>query len=322
MNGYNLSRMWFDFAFENPELIKPTHAALYFFAIEHCNRLGWKSKFGLPSAMAMEAIGVKSYRTYKDTLSDLIDWGFLEMVQKSSNQYSSNIIAIVKNTKANAEANDEADTKALDKALQKHRRKHCRSTGESIVSIDKQINNRTIEPINLKTIKQANENSEEFSECVNEEEPEETEIHPTERVAAFWAENFPTKPTEEEKEKVAPKRKNTQLEILDQCELPFDSDNFMKHWLLFLDYKQKQRKPYTSTVGMQAALRKCSEYPEAIVIQSLLDSMSNNWQGFFPEKTKPHGKQTGNQTGKPSIAEQFQRIRDKINAGNSFRSSG
>jgi DNA gyrase inhibitor GyrI len=46
MNSYELSRNFYDWAFENPEKIKPNHAALYFFAIEHCNRLAWKEKFG------------------------------------------------------------------------------------------------------------------------------------------------------------------------------------------------------------------------------------------------------------------------------------
>ena len=65
MNSYELSRDWFDFAFSNPEKIKPTHASIYFFAIEHCNRLGWKKNFGFPSQMVMESIGVKNWRTYK-----------------------------------------------------------------------------------------------------------------------------------------------------------------------------------------------------------------------------------------------------------------
>ena len=56
MNGYELSRSWFDFCFENPEKISPNHTALYFFCIEHCNRLGWKNKFGLPMEMAKEAL--------------------------------------------------------------------------------------------------------------------------------------------------------------------------------------------------------------------------------------------------------------------------
>ena len=136
MTGYELSRDWFDFCFENPDKVKPTHAALYFFAIEHCNRLGWKRKFGFPSQMAMEALGIKNWRTYSKVLNDLVSFGFIEMIQVSKNQYSSNIIAIVKNTKAT--------TKALDKALQKHNTKQ----GQSTVSIDKQLNKETIELIN------------------------------------------------------------------------------------------------------------------------------------------------------------------------------
>jgi hypothetical protein len=126
MNSYELSRRFWDFAFENPDRIKPIHAAIYFFAIEHCNRLGWKEKFGLPSQMVMEAIGVKNWRTYSQGLNELIEFDFIKLIEKSTNQYSSNIIAIVNFTKA--------DTKALDKALQKHGTKQ----GQSIVSIDKQ----------------------------------------------------------------------------------------------------------------------------------------------------------------------------------------
>ena len=143
MNGYELSRGFCDWAFENPHKIKPIHYAIYFFSIEHCNRLGWKRSFGLPSQMVMEAIGVKNWRTYSAGLNDLVDFGFVEMLERSKNQYSSNIIAIVNFTKA--------PTKALDKALQKHSTKHSTKQGQSIVSIDKQetikqetINNITI----------------------------------------------------------------------------------------------------------------------------------------------------------------------------------
>lgn len=126
INGYDLSRKWFDFCFENPEKVRPIHTAIYFFAIEHCNRLGWKEKFGFPSQMVMEAIGIKNWRTYSNALNEIIDFGFIEMVEISKNQYSSNIIAIVNFTKAT--------TKALDKALSKHSTKHSQST----VSINKQ----------------------------------------------------------------------------------------------------------------------------------------------------------------------------------------
>jgi len=132
MNGYELSRNWFDWCFENPEKINPNHSALYFFCIEHCNRLGWKEKFGLPTTMAKEAIGIRSYNTYIKTLNELVEFGFIKMIEKSKNQYSSNIIAL-----SNF---DKALNKALDKALIKHTTKQRESTQQSIDSIDKQLN--------------------------------------------------------------------------------------------------------------------------------------------------------------------------------------
>jgi len=136
LNSYELSRNLFDWSFENPEKINTNHIALYFFIIEHCNRLGWKEKFGLPTGMAKEAIGIRNYRTYINTLNDLIEFGFIKLIEKSKNQYSCNIIAIVKNTKAH--------TKALDKARSKHLQKQV----QSIDSIDKQENKETSKPIN------------------------------------------------------------------------------------------------------------------------------------------------------------------------------
>lgn len=135
MTGYELSRRFWDFAFENPDKIKPTHAAIYFFAIEHCNRLGWKTKFGFPASMVIEAIGVKSYNAYKRSFDDLVEFGLFNVIEYSKNQYSSNIISIFAFTEKL-----KANPKALDKALIKHGTKHCRSTVQSIDSIDKQVN--------------------------------------------------------------------------------------------------------------------------------------------------------------------------------------
>jgi len=134
-NGYSLSRAWFNWSFENPDLITPAHSAIYFFAIEHCNRLGWKDKFGFPSQMVMEAIGIKKHHTYIKYFDDLCDWGFFELVEKSSNQYSSNIISIQSALLKNG--------KALDKALATHTAKHTakqgQSTRQSSGCIDKQL---------------------------------------------------------------------------------------------------------------------------------------------------------------------------------------
>jgi hypothetical protein len=89
--------------------------------------------------MAMEAVGIKSYNTFKKTLDDLVEWGFLKMIERSKNQYSANIIAL-----SNF---DKAPTKALDKALLKHGTKQSESTQQSTDSINKQETNK---PFNYK----------------------------------------------------------------------------------------------------------------------------------------------------------------------------
>lgn len=137
MDYFKLTRAFWDFAFENPEKIKPNHCALYLFIVEHCNRLGWKHKFGLPTTMVKDAIGIRSYNTYITTLNDLVEFGLIDLIEKSKNQYSSNIIAISNFNKA--------QDKALDKALIKHVTKQSESNIQSIDSINKQD---TIIPIN------------------------------------------------------------------------------------------------------------------------------------------------------------------------------
>ncbi len=107
-NGYTLSRQWFDFVFQSSKMVTPIHTALYFWIIDLCNRLAWKDVFGLPTGYSMEAIGLKSYRSYKKALDDLIRWGFIELRAKSFNQHSSNQIALVLKAKAEAKADEVA----------------------------------------------------------------------------------------------------------------------------------------------------------------------------------------------------------------------
>jgi hypothetical protein len=125
MNGYELSRIWFNFCFDNPELIKP----------------------GFPSQMTMEAIGVKKHQTYSAALNELEEWGFITFIERSKNQWSANIISINAMPK-----NGKARGKALDKATIKHRAKqghgNGQSTGQSMDSIVKPINQETNKPIN------------------------------------------------------------------------------------------------------------------------------------------------------------------------------
>lgn len=122
MNGYELSRKWFDFAFENNSKITPNHGILFFWLIEINNRLGWAKEFQITAIECMQGMGISknSYKTYKRCLDDLVEWGFIILIKKSINQYQCNIIAMGLKPKAHTEAQPKALTKALLKHIPKH----------------------------------------------------------------------------------------------------------------------------------------------------------------------------------------------------------
>lgn len=141
--SYSLSRAWFDFCFENPERIRPIHTAIYMFAIEHCNRLGWKAKFGFPTSMVMEAIGMRKYQSYIKAFREIVDWGFFDLIEQSRNQYSSNIISLSCPKSALSKKG-----KALDKAFIKHGSKQMKSSGQSTSQSMGQSKDSINKPIN------------------------------------------------------------------------------------------------------------------------------------------------------------------------------
>lgn len=139
LTGYDLSRSWFDFCFENPEKVSPNHTAIFFFAIEHCNRMGWATKFGFPTQMAMNAIGIKKHQTYIKYFNELVEWGFLLLVQKSQNQWSANIISIGLGCTKNGKALGKAISKHAAKQTEKQLAGNGQSTGQSNSSINKPL---------------------------------------------------------------------------------------------------------------------------------------------------------------------------------------
>lgn len=138
MNGYELSRRWFDFAFTTQEC-KVYHTAIYMWIIELNNRLGWKKDFGLPANSTMEGLSIGNKSTYYNALKDLENWGFIKIVKEAKNQYQATIITVCCNT------NEPALSTALDTALYRHEVQHSTGTdtstgdgiGDGIVPIDK-----------------------------------------------------------------------------------------------------------------------------------------------------------------------------------------
>lgn len=148
MNGYQLNKKWFSFSYENKDA-KPIHTAIYLYAIEHCNKLGWKKEFSFPTDLVMEILSIKSYNTYAKALRDLVSFGFIEMIEKSKNQWTANIIALSNYNKASNEALDKASAKHVLKQLQSTGQSNC----QSIDSIIKLLNYKTIKLINTQTEK-------------------------------------------------------------------------------------------------------------------------------------------------------------------------
>lgn len=135
MTGYELSRAWFDWSFENPDLNTPNHTALYLWYVEKWNRCGQKDKISVTTSESMDAIGIKSRNTIAKIFADLVEWGFVKIITESKNQYSCNIISLAQNLSKHEYSTD----KALDKALIQHSNKHEYSTD----TINKQRNKET-----------------------------------------------------------------------------------------------------------------------------------------------------------------------------------
>jgi len=133
MSGYELSRQWFDFVYESPSKVSGNHTALYMWLCEIYNRMSWPAEFSITSTECMAGMSCKSYNTYKKCLDDLIEWGFVRVVERAKNQWQTNIIALSKN--------DNPLYKAVDKAVMKHATEHsteqCCSTIQSTCDIHK-----------------------------------------------------------------------------------------------------------------------------------------------------------------------------------------
>lgn len=125
LNGYQLTTQWFKFCQSGEFVVRPIHTALYLYSIHLCNTLKWKINFGLPTDSTMGVLGMKNKKTYYLILQDLINFGFIKLVEKSINQHTANIICLPK------------------KRISTHSGTHL-STISGTVPIVKRINNKTL----------------------------------------------------------------------------------------------------------------------------------------------------------------------------------
>lgn len=96
LSGYHLTKQWFKFCQAGTFIVRPIHTALYLYCVQLCNSLKWKVNFGLPTDSTMNILGIKNKETYYKTLSELCEFGFVIIVEKSINQHTANIIRLPK----------------------------------------------------------------------------------------------------------------------------------------------------------------------------------------------------------------------------------
>jgi len=137
MDWYSLSRKIFDFAFEHKEC-GVYHVAIFNWACELNNRLGWKKEFWMPTCDICDGLSIWNKHTYLKALRDLEKWWFIKIIQESKNQFTATIIEICRINK------DTATTTALDTALAQQGTRYW----HAIAPIDKPINKETKKPIN------------------------------------------------------------------------------------------------------------------------------------------------------------------------------
>jgi hypothetical protein len=159
MNGYQLTRRWFNFTFDNTEA-KVQHTAIYCWLIELNNRLGWKNEFTINTQFTMEGLSIGNKNTYLSALTDLENWGFIKTIRPSVNQNYGRVITL--RCYDNDTAVHTATTTAMDTALIQQNDDNDNGS----VPIVKQVNQQTTKPLNHKPIKTQNE----FQELLNEHE--------------------------------------------------------------------------------------------------------------------------------------------------------
>jgi hypothetical protein len=141
LNGYELSKAWFDFAFENQDKVRPAHTSLYCYIVDLWNRLGHSKAFGLPTEVTMAGSSIGNYKTYATALNDLSEFGFINIITRSKNQYTSNTVALVKTSKASTKALTKAVYEPLNEAVaETPYQSTTQSTDRSSDGINKPVN--------------------------------------------------------------------------------------------------------------------------------------------------------------------------------------
>lgn len=83
-----------------------------------------------------------------------------------------------------------------------------------------------------------------------------------------------------------------------------DNEKFMAAWEMWIRHRKEIGKPVKPT-SMKATLEKLSQFGPEVSEQAIIQSISNGWQGLFPEKIGSNGTQ---QTKSTPLVEAFKGV--------------
>lgn len=95
-NYFNYFYQWIE---ENPDKVDPYITAVYFALLNRANKSGWKDKFAIILIDLQETCGINSRTTMLKTLAKLEEFGFLQTVSTTQNQYKNRVICLPLNEK-------------------------------------------------------------------------------------------------------------------------------------------------------------------------------------------------------------------------------
>jgi hypothetical protein len=84
---------------DNPDKVDPSICAVYFALLNRANKTGWKDSFAIILIDLQEDCGICSRTTMLKVLSKLEEYGFVNTISKTNNQYKNRVIRLPLNGK-------------------------------------------------------------------------------------------------------------------------------------------------------------------------------------------------------------------------------
>lgn len=256
MTGYSLTRRWFDWNFENFRKARPIHGILYLWCVEKSNRLGWAQEFQLPSDEAAAACGAADRETILKALSDLQEWGFIQVTQQAKNRYTARWIKIL-NPEFMLTGNLEL---ALDLQPKKPDAKiiDAEKTGRNSYAIPDAI------PTN---------NKQEKLQTIKNNPLTPLGKNPNKKYSL----------NNKEKEKIPPVPAPP---LYDWSIVPFELMPAVKQWIEYKKERKEKKYGLTAFKTMVNKLNEISGGSGEKAMEAVERSIANNWSGFFGFKNQ------------------------------------